>query len=314
VLDYKPGVARDLPVFLRGNPANPGPITPRRFPAVLTTGEPRAFGPGSGRKELADGIVGDAASLTGRVIVNRVWGWHFGRPLVTTPSNFGKLGERPSHPDLLDDLTARFIAGGWSLKALHREIVLSSTYRQSSRGETSARSTDPENQWLGRANRRRLDVESWRDAILQVSGSLDLTLGGPSGNLEGAGFLRRTVYGKVSRQRVADILRAFDFPDANRHSEGRDATTTPLQQLYFLNSPLLLAQSARLAGRTFDRQPSPPEFVEALYRVVLLRDPTFDEIDRAVRLVEAEGGPESREAWAVLAQALLIGNEFLFVD
>ena len=314
MLDFRAGTARDLPVFLRGNAANPGPIVPRRFLAVLSPGEPRKFGGGSGRKELADGIVGEGASLTARVIVNRVWGWHFGRPLVATPSNFGKLGEPPSHPDLLDDLAARFVAGGWSLKALHREIVTSSTYRQSSRGDSSARSTDPENKRLGRANRRRLDVEGWRDAILQVSGSLDPTIGGPSGNLEGATFLRRTVYGKVSRQRVADVLRAFDFPDANRHGEGRDVTTTPLQQLYFLNSPFLLAHSARLAGRVFDRQPSPEEFVEALYRQVLLRGPDADEIDRAVRLVEAEGGPESRAAWAVLAQALLISNEFLFVD
>jgi Protein of unknown function (DUF1549)/Protein of unknown function (DUF1553)/Planctomycete cytochrome C len=314
MLDYKPGVSRDLPVFLRGNPSNPGPIVPRRFPLVLSTGDSKGFGQGSGRKQLADGIVGEAASLTGRVIVNRIWGWHFGRPLVTTPSNFGKLGEPPSHPDLLDDLTARFIAGGWSLKALHREIVLSSTYRQSSRGDASARSIDPENKWLGRANRRRLDVEGWRDAILQVSGSLDPAMGGPSGSLEDAGNRRRTVYGKVSRQRVADVLRAFDFPDANRHGEGRDSTTTPLQQLYFLNSPFLLANSARLAGRTFDRQLSPEEFVEALYRDVLLRDPIGDETERSLRLVEAEGGPESREAWAVLAQALLIANEFLFVD
>ena len=314
VLDFRPGASRDLPVFLRGNAANPGPIVPRRFLAVLSPGEPRGFGPGSGRKELADAIVGEAASLTARVIVNRVWGWHFGRPLVATPSNFGKLGEPPSHPDLLDDLTARFIAGGWSLKALHREIVLSSTYRQSSRGGASARSNDPENRWLGRGNRRRLDVEAWRDAILQVSGSLDVTMGGPSGNLEAASFRRRTVYGKISRQRVADVLRVFDFPDANRHGEGRDATTTPLQQLYFLNSPFLLANSDKLAGRTFDRQPSPEEFVESLYRDALLRDPSENEIRRAIDLVEAEGGPESREAWAVLAQALLIGNEFLFVD
>ena len=313
-LDFRPGASRDLPVFLRGNAANHGPIVPRRLPAVLSAGEPRSFGAGSGRKELADGIVGTAASLSGRVIVNRVWGWHFGRPLVTTPSNFGKLGEPPSHPELLDDLAARFIAGGWSLKALHREIVLSSTYRQSSRGEPSARSTDPENKWLGRAPRRRLDVEGWRDAILQVSGALDPAMGGPSGNLEDVGFRRRTVYGRVSRQRVADVLRVFDFPDANRHGEGRDATTTPLQQLYFLNSPFLLAHSARLAGQTFDRQPSPEEFAEALYRVVLLRDPTQAEIGPALRLVEAEGGFESRDAWAVLAQALLIGNEFLFVD
>ncbi len=313
-LDFRPGTGRDLPIFVRGNAANHGPITPRRFVAVLSPGEPGSFGGGSGRKELAEGIVGDAGSLAARVIVNRVWGWHFGRPLVTTPSNFGKLGEPPSHPELLDDLAARFIAGGWSLKALHREIVLSATYRQSSRAEASARASDPENKWLGRSPHRRLDVEAWRDAILQVSGVLDPAMGGRSGNLEGADFRRRTVYGRVSRQRVADVLRAFDFPDANRHGEGRDATTTPLQQLYFLNSPLLLACSEKLARSHFDRKPSPDEFVASLYRSILLREPVGDEVGRAVRLVEEEGGTGSAEAWSVLAQALLIGNEFLFVD
>jgi hypothetical protein len=313
-MDYRVGVGRDLPIFVRGNVANHGPIVPRRLPAVLSPGEPRPFGKGSGRKELANGIVEDAASLAARVIVNRVWGWHFGRPLVTTPSNFGKLGEPPSHPELLDDLAARFMAGGWSLKSLHREIVLSSTYRQSSLGDSAARSTDPDNKWLGRANRRRLDVEAWRDAILQVTGSLDSSQGGPSGDLEDTGFRRRTVYGKVSRQRLADVLRVFDFPDANRHGEARDLTTTPLQQLYFLNSPFLLDHSSTLANRIFDRRPAPGEFVEALYRTITLRGPTEAEIAAALGLVKAQGGPDSREPWAILTQALLIGNEFLFVD
>ncbi len=313
-LDFRPGSPRDLPIFVRGNAANHGPIVPRRFVAVLSPGGPKPFGAGSGRKELAEAIVGDAASLAARVIVNRAWGWHFGRPLVSTPSNFGKLGDAPSHPELLDDLAARFIAGGWSLKALHREIVTSATYRQSSRADASARATDPENKWLGRAPHRRLDVEAWRDAILQVSGTLDPAMGGRSGNLEQVDFRRRTVYGRVSRQRVADILRAFDFPDANRHGEGRDSTTTPLQQLYFLNSPLLLSCSEKLVRPDFDRKPSPDEFVASLYRSVLLREPSGEEVARAVRLVEDEGGAGSVEAWAVLAQALLIGNEFLFVD
>ena len=233
------------------------------------------------------------------MIVNRVWGWHFGRPLVTTPSNFGRLGDPPSHPALLDDLAARFIAGGWSLKRLHREIVLSSTYRQSSPADSAARSADPENKWLGRANRRRLDVEAWRDAILQTSGSLDPTMGGPSGSLDRADFRRRTVYGRVSRQRVADVLRLFDFPDANRHGEARDATTTPLQQLYFLNSPFLLAQSEALAGRAREGDPPPAESVRFLYRTALLREPTDDEVGRALRLV-GEGEGESRTAWASL--------------
>ncbi len=313
-IDYRVGVGRDLPIFVRGSVANHGPIVRRGFPAVLSRSESKPFVEGSGRKELANAIVEDAASLAARVIVNRVWGWHFGRPLVTTPSNFGKLGSAPSHPELLDDLAARFMAGGWSLKALHREIVLSATYRQSSVGDSSGRSTDAENRWLGRANRRRLDVESWRDAILQVTGALDVLPGGPSGDLEDTGFRRRTVYGKVSRQRLADVLRVFDFPDANRHGEARDLTTTPLQQLYFLNSPFLLDHSSRLANQIFDRRVSPGEFVEALYRTVLLRWPTKAESATALGLVETEGGRESREAWAILTQALLIGNEFLFVE
>ncbi len=315
VMNYRPGASRDLPVYLRGSLANPGPIAPRRFLSALSTGgEPRPFGPGSGRRELAGAIVGEAASLAGRVIVNRVWGWHFGRPLVTTPSNFGKLGDPPSHPDLLDDLTARFLASGWSLKWLHREVVLSAAYRQSSRVDAAARAADPENRWLGRANRGRLDVEAWRDALLAASGSLDPRMGGPSGELEDADFRRRTVYGKVRRGRVADVLRVFDFPDANRHGEARDTTTTPLQQLYFLNSPFLLARAESLAGRVAGGSAAPSaDRVRALYREALLREPSEGEVRRALLLAEG-GGPDAPGSWATLAQALLISNEFLFVD
>ena len=276
-LDYRPGVSRDLPVFLRGNAANPGPIVPRRFPAVLSPGEPRGFGQGSGRKELADAIVGEAASLAGRVIVNRVWGWHFGRPLVTTPSNFGKLGEPPSHPDLLDDLTARFIAGGWSLKALHREIVLSSTYRQSSRGDASARSTDPENKWLGRANRRRLDVEAWRDAILQVSGVAGPDHGRPVREPRGRRLpppdRLRQGQPPAGRRRPPRLrLPRRQPPRRGARRDHDPACSSSISSTARSCWP----SSDRLAGRTFDRQPSPEEFVEALYRDALLRDPSED--------------------------------------
>jgi hypothetical protein len=314
-MDFRPGESRDLPLFVRGSITNPGPIVPRRFLSVLSPGDPRPFGPeSSGRLELADRIVGDAASLTARVIVNRVWGWHFGRPIVATPSNFGKLGEAPTHPELLDDLAARFVASGWSLKTLHREIVLSATYRQSSRVDASDRAADPENRWLSRGNRRRLDVESWHDAILQVTGMLEDTMGGPSGSLEGATFFRRAVYGKVSRQRPADVLKLFDFPDPTRHGEGRDQTTTPLQQLYFLNSPFLLAQADALAGKILEGDLSAGDRIPSLYRRVLQREPGEVERARAAAFLEAEGGSEARKAWELLAQALLIGNEFLFVD
>lgn len=313
-LDFRPGTPRDLPVFRRGNPANPGAIVPRRFLQVLSEGtEPRTFQHGSGRLELADAIVNDAKSLAGRVIVNRVWGWHFGRPLVSTPSNFGKLGDAPSHPELLDDLTARFIAEGWSLKALHREIVRSSTYRQSGRHDAISQAADPENRRLWRAYRKRLDVEAWHDAILTVAGVLDPKLGGPSGRLEDDGFARRAIYGKVSRRRLPGILQAFDFPDPNRHGEARDQTTTPLQQLFFLNSPFLLKWARVVADQAIAASAEPSERVRALYRRVLLRDPSEDEVTRALGLVDA-GGSDPGAAWALLSQALLISNEFLFVD
>ena len=314
-MDYRPGQPRDLPVFIRGSLANPGPIVPRRFLSVLSDGEPEPFGPeDSGRLDLANRIVDDAASLAARVIVNRVWGWHFGRGIVTTPSNFGKLGDAPSHPELLDDLAARFIAGGWSLKALHREIVASATYRQRSRVEPAVAVADPENRWLGRGHRRRLDVESWHDAILQTTGMLDPAIGGPSGNLEGSIFYRRAVYGKVSRQRPADVLKLFDFPDPIRHGEGRDQTTTPLQQLYFLNSPFLLSQADALAGQALDGDRSADDRVRWIYRRTLSRPPTEGEIGRALAFVEENGGLDDRKAWEMLTQVILIGNEFLFVD
>ena len=176
-LDYR-GEPRDLNVFIRGNPNRLGEVVPRRFLQVLSPSDPPPpFTNGSGRLELAESIVGPAAALTARVIVNRIWAAHFGRGLVATPSNFGQQGELPSHPELLDDLTARFIANGWLLKTLHREIVMSAAYRQSSAGDSSS---DSENKFLARMHRRRLDVESWRDAMLQASGQLDLTVGGPA--------------------------------------------------------------------------------------------------------------------------------------
>ena len=319
-LDFRPGGGRDLPIFVRGSITNHGPITPRRFLEVLSPNEPKPFeGAGSGRLELANAMVaGPGKSLAARVIVNRVWGWHFGRGLVSTASNFGKLGDPPTHPDLLDDLAARFIASGWSLKWLHREIVRSSTYRQASQGPEAitSQTDDPENRWLGRMTRRRLDVESWRDALLCVDGSIDLSeVGGRSGNLDRGRFQRRTVYARISRQRLSDVLKVFDFPDPNRHGEARDQTTTPIQQLYFLNSPFLQERAETLAKQLPDGSVATPEDrVRSLYRSVLQRDPTSPEAERATHFVDLEGGVDQPEAWAVLAQSLLISNEFLFID
>ena len=313
VVDYKPGAMRDLPVFVRGNPARPGAVVPRRFLPVLSAGDPKPVTSGSGRLELADAIVGDAKGLTGRVFVNRTWGWVFGRPLVTTPSNFGRLGDPPTHPALLDDLTARFLANGWSVKWLVRELVLSATYRQSSRHVEAYALTDPENRWLWRSPRKRLEVEGWRDALLQVSGQLDLKGGGPSDDLDRPASVRRTVYGKVSRQRPPDLHRLFDLPDPNSHGEKREPTTTPVQQLYFLNSPFVRQAAAALVKQVPAATRPPAEVAAALFRKALLRNPTPAEVETALRLVGPAGGA-TPPAWDSLAQVLLASNEFLFLN
>jgi len=313
LLDYQSGRPRDLPIYVRGNPANPGPIVPRRFLEVLSPRSATPFQQGSGRRELAQAIVRDSAPLAGRVIVNRVWGWHFDRPLVTTPSNFGRLGDAPSHPELLDDLTARFIESGWSLKWLHREIVLSATWRQAS-SSTEYQDRDPDNRQLWRMNRRRLEAEEWRDAVLSTSGELDTAMVGPSFKLEES-KPRRTVYGVVSRQRPADLFRLFDFPDAKRHTENRLPTTTPLQQLYLLNSPLLQQQALKTATAVLAEKTPGEEFiVRNLFRRILMREPTSQELAEAMDLVQSESGEVGRDNWSVLAHAILATNEFLYVD
>jgi hypothetical protein len=312
VIEYRPGKYRDLPVFIRGNPSRPGDVVPRRFLSVLSSQGPRLFQDGSGRRELADAIVTDAAGLSARVFVNRTWGWVFGRSLVTTPSNFGALGDRPTHPELLDDLAARFIANRWSVKWLVRELVLSAAYRQSSRHDDTFAVADPDNRWLWRAPRKRLELEAWRDAMLQVSGQLNLAGGGPSDNLDSPRGVRRTVFGKVSRERPADIHRLFDLPDPKAHGEKRDVTTTPVQQLYFLNSPFVRQAAAKLAkAATAGR--SSEDGVTALFRRVLLRDPTSEEMDAALTLIrpERDGGVP---AWELLAQTLLTSSEFLYLN
>ena len=315
LLDYQSGRPRDLPVFVRGNPANPGPMVPRRFLEVLSPRDAKPFQHGSGRRELAEAIVRDSAPLAARVIVNRVWGWHFDRPLVTTPSNFGRLGDAPSHPELLDDLTARFIESCWSLKWLHREIVLSATWRQASRSPTDFHDRDPDNRLLWRMNRRRLEAEAWRDAVLSASTELDTTMFGPSVSLDEAKYRRRTVYGIVSRQKPADLFRLFDFPDAKRHTENRLPTTTPLQHLYLLNSPFLQQQAEETVRAVLDETPAgPEEIARNLFRRILLRDPTTDELNEAIGLVRIESGEVPRESWSFLAHSLFATNEFLYFE
>src|SRR5207248_3759301 len=218
-------VLQDLPspvtarVLLRGNPNNPGPVVPRQFLAVLAGAQRKPFTDRSGRLELAQAIASKDNPLTARVLVNRVWLHHFGVGLVRTPSDFGTRSDPPSHPELLDYLAWRFMHDGWSLKKLHRLIVLSSTYQQSSEDNPAARSKDPENMLLWRMNRQRLDYEALRDALLAVAGSLDEKLGGPAVELAQQPFAtRRTIYGFVDRQNLPGQMRIFDFANPDTHS------------------------------------------------------------------------------------------------
>jgi hypothetical protein len=304
MLEYKPAHAQDLPVFLHGNVDTPGQPAPRRFLTVLSKTPDAVFKQGSGRLELAEKIFSDAAPLAARVIVNRVWAWHFGKPLVGTPSDFGAQGEPPSHPELLDDLSTHFIAHGWSLKWLHREIMLSAAYRQSSRPGGAGESVDPTNRLLWRMNPRRLDVESFRDSILRATGSLDETLYGRSADLDASGNTRRTVYAKVSRAKLHTIFGLYDLPDPSQHSPARDVTVTPLQQLFVLNSSFLQEQAAALAVRVGHGSDDKTR-IRDLYRRTLARDPDASELDLAMSFLRGASLPQ-------LAQALLATNEFIF--
>jgi hypothetical protein len=254
--------------------------------------------------ELAEKILTDAAPLSARVIVNRVWGWHFGKHLVTTPSDFGDRGERPTHPELLDDLTARFIANGWSMKWLHREIMLSATYRQASKPRMNAAAIDEENKWLWRMNTRRLDAEALRDSLLQAAGSLKLEMYGPSQNLDVMENTRRTVYGRITRGGSSDILRLYDFPNPFQHSPTRGLTITPLQELFVLNSPFIKQLSTTLA-KMVETEADATARVRSLYRKILLRDPNAAESKVAL-------GYLTSATLEQFAQVLLATNEEVF--
>ncbi len=313
-LVYKPE-PRDLNLFIRGNPNRPGDVVPRRFLAVLAGSPDVQFNTGSGRLDLANAIIHDAASLTARVIVNRIWLAHFGRGLVTTPSNFGRSGERPSHPKLLDDLAARFIENGWSLKWLHREIVLSATYQQASGKEAKRAKKDPDNVWLSRMNRQRLTVEAWRDALLAVSGELDASLGGASSNLADANNRRRTIYGTIHRRDMSTMLLTHDFPDPTAHSPQRVVTTTSLQALYTLNGPLILGQSQALATRLLNLDvATDADRIAFAYQLLFARPASQRETELAIEYLAGTTGQARKDAWAQYAHVLLASNEFTYLN
>ncbi len=306
----------NMKVFLRGNPATPGPDAPRRFLSVLSAeGSPAFSTKGSGRLELARAIASPDNPLTARVMVNRVWEHHFGRGLVATPSNFGKMGERPSHPALLDHLARKFVAEGWSLKRLHREIMLSATYQLAAADDPSNAEVDAANVYLWRANRRRLEVEAWRDSMLAVSGNLDPKLGGPSSDLASPENKRRTFYAKVSRHNLDGLLRLFDFPDPNITADKRTVTAVPLQQLFVLNSEFMERQAKALAARLTGGPGDDAEKVRRAFPLLYARPATDREVGLAVEFLKPTDGPKGPLGrWEQYAQVLLGANEFLFLD
>ncbi|MGE0610121.1 MAG: DUF1553 domain-containing protein, partial [Pirellulales bacterium] len=316
-LVYRPGEPQDVAIQIRGNPGNPGAVVPRRFLTVLSSENTEPFRTGSGRLDLALAITQEGAPLAARVFVNRVWKQHFGQPLVDTMSNFGVQGSRPTHPALLDDLAARFVSEGWSLKGLHREMLLSAAYQQASDDRPEVARLDGTNKLLWRMNRRRLDVEAWRDAMLSVSGQLDQTVGGPALELEDVANRRRTLYAVIRRRELHDLLRLYDFPDPIVHSPGREPTTTPLQQLFVLNSGLISTQASAFAARLRAERPAGPhQQIDRAYHLLFGRPATDRETSLAVSFLGESAGEAgiSDELWRQYTQVLLGGNEFLFVD
>jgi len=307
----------NLRVHVRGNPEVLAEEAPRRFLAILE-GESKPFQKGSGRLELAAAIASPSNPLTARVMVNRIWQHLFGKGLVRTPSNFGHLGERPTHPELLDHLASRFIAEGWSVKKVIRAILLSAGYQQASSLDVRAMEVDPENRLLWRMNRRRLEVEAWRDAMLAVSGTLDRTLGGPSLDLFGNDNRRRTIYGKISRHELNSLLRLFDFPDLNLTAGERTTTTVPLQQLFVLNSDFMV-KSARALVHRLNTGPEKDDAGRIRLAFVLLygRPATERELELGLAFLQPAAAATLQPAlnrWEQYAQVLLAANEFLYID
>tara|TARA_R110002049_G_scaffold72490_2_gene187178 strand:+ start:204815 stop:206947 length:2133 start_codon:yes stop_codon:yes gene_type:complete len=304
----------DLNVMIRGDVNKLGPVAQRRFLTVLSSGFPQRFKRGSGRIDLADAITDRSNPLTARVIVNRVWGQMMGTPLVRTASNFGQLGDTPTHPRLLDDLAVRLMDNDWSLKWLQREIALSSTYAQSSAFDLGKHAIDPENQRLWRMHRKRLSIESFRDAVLSAAGRIDLSRGGRSMKPDDPRSRRRTLYSSVSRLKLNPMLARFDFPDPNAHSAGRYETTTPLQKLYLLNSPFWIEQSEAFASRMIRFSQSTDQRVTSAYQILFARDPSAQETKLA-RSYFAQGNElTDAEKWSQYLQTLLISNEMFIVD
>ncbi|MFM2124260.1 MAG: hypothetical protein RL328_711, partial [Acidobacteriota bacterium] len=282
---------KDLELAIRGNPENLGPQVPRHFLSVFADGDPEPFKSGSGRLELAEAIVKQPIAM--RVITNRIWKAHFGSGIVDTPSNFGSGGERPTNPELLEYLSKYFVDNGMSLKKLHREIMLSSVYQLGTDMNEANFAKDGANRLYWRQEKRRMDAEQVRDSIMFVSGNLEKSSYGPSQELT-PNNMRRTVYGRVSRYKLDTYLQVFDFPSPSISAEKRFVTTVPLQRLFLMNSDFSQIEAEELV-KLIASEPNNRARIKKAYELVLLRQPTEQEVQLGLEYLAAEPLKEYEE-------------------
>jgi hypothetical protein len=325
-------------VFIRGDYNSPGEDAPVGFPAILASFDTKPSFKGSGRLQFAEWLTQPSHPLTARVMVNRIWQWHFGEGLVRTPDNFGKMGERPTHPELLDYLATQFVKGGWSIKAMSRMVMLSSAYQMSSVNPNVApkllEDADPDNRLLSRFNRRRLSVEEMRDGLLAIDGTIDFTMGGTlqtgrgtdGENNQGRLSLnpeklkRRTVYLPLRRANLPTLLNLFDFGDATTEAGKRQLTNVATQALFWLNSEFLTERAQDVAKSLLDEKKiNDAARIEIAYARILNRRPDADEIAGASQYVEGfrkkfTGKTANQKAWQSLCRVLMSSNDFVYVD
>ena len=338
VFSVREGDAADSAIHLRGNPETKGPVVPRHFLSTITPATKVKIEGGSGRLELANWLTQDDHPLTPRVIVNRIWAQHFGRGIVESLDNFGRQGKRPTHPKLLDWLTQTFVDEGWSLKQLHRRIMLTATYQLSSLDESKTRQTqDPGNVWLWRHSRQRLDAESIRDSILFTSGQLNTTQPGAHPlapwyktryNLNNPfhqeyDHNHRSVYLITQRIFRHSMLGLFDSPDTNSSTSERNTTNVPAQALFLMNSKFIAEQAQALAVRMVDAKDTKDEQIRWLFQVLFAREISPGELQEIKTFLQtyqttnhvSNTSPETqRREYQALCRVLLTSNEFFFID
>ena len=340
VMAVEEGKIENVRVHIRGNTETLGDEVPHHFISVISSDSQPPLDPmHSGRLELAQWLTSPANPLTPRVAVNRIWEGHFGQGIVQTPDNFGLLGDRPDHPELLDWLAATFVQQGWSAKKMHRLIMLSSAYQMSSANNAVAEVADPGNRLYWHMNRQRLEAEPFRDAILAVSGKLDQSLGGTlmttpdngyvtndqSGNAEQYNSPRRGIYLPIIRNALYDMFQAFDFGDPSITHAQRTSTTVAPQALFVMNSPFVIEQSrAFAAGLLADKSATDAARIKTAYLKAYNRPPTANEVSRAlayiakyaarVSAMEPDHAKQRTLAWESFCQIIYASNEFIYVN